>query len=61
MSTPSPVPPAPASIAPVVVTFRQVQSILTGQEAVGQIQEAANRDAEAPPLEQPVRKVSPNE
>lgn len=51
MSTPSPIPPAPASIAPVVVTFRQVQSILTGQEAVGQIQEAVNRDPEVPPLE----------
>jgi len=40
-----------APAAPVVVTFREVQRILTGVEAVGNIQEAANRDPDATPAE----------
>jgi hypothetical protein len=36
---------------PVVVTFREVEKVLTGAEAVGQIQEAANRDPDASPIE----------
>src|SRR5262245_54605935 len=36
---------------PVVVTYREVEKILTGTEAVANIQEAANRDAEASPAE----------
>ena len=41
----------PASVAPVVVTFREVQRIVTGSEAAGNIQEAANNDPESTPLE----------
>jgi len=44
-----PVPPAPT--APVVVTFREVKKILTGPEAVGELQNAANTDPEATPLQ----------
>jgi hypothetical protein len=50
MSTP-PLPQQPATVAPVVVTFRQAEKILTGQEAVGEIVEAANRDTAASPIE----------
>jgi Calcineurin-like phosphoesterase len=35
----------------VVVTFREVEKALTGQEAVGNMIEAANQDSEATPLE----------
>jgi hypothetical protein len=35
----------------VVVTFREIEKVLTGTEARGQIQEAANRDPQAPPEE----------
>ena len=41
----------PATQEPVVVTFREVEKVLTGQEAVGNITEAANRDTEATPIE----------
>lgn len=43
--------PPPASIAPVVVTFREVERILTSPEATGQVQEAANVDPDATPIE----------
>jgi hypothetical protein len=36
---------------PAVVTFRQVEKALTGQEAVSNLQEVANSDAEASPAE----------
>lgn len=36
---------------PVVVTFREVEKILTGNEAVANISEAAQQDAEASPVE----------
>ena len=36
---------------PVVVTFREVEKVLTGHEAVGNITEAANKDPESTPLE----------
>lgn len=37
--------------APVVVTFRQIERILTGQEAVGNLQEVALSDVSATPAE----------
>jgi hypothetical protein len=36
---------------PVVVTFRQIERVLTGQEAVGNLQEVANADVSATPAE----------
>ena len=36
---------------PVVVTFRQIERVLTGQEAVGNLQEVANSDPGATPAE----------
>ncbi|MEA2903274.1 MAG: hypothetical protein QOI12_661 [Alphaproteobacteria bacterium] len=36
---------------PVVVTFREVEKVLTGQEAVGNLTEVANKDLTATPLE----------
>jgi Calcineurin-like phosphoesterase len=36
---------------PVVVTFREVEKVLTGQEAIGNITEAAHKDPEATPME----------
>jgi hypothetical protein len=36
---------------PVVVLFREVERVLTGQEAVGNLAEAANKDAGATPIE----------
>lgn len=41
----------PPRSEPVVVTFREVEKILTGTEAVAQIQEAANNDPGTPPAE----------
>jgi hypothetical protein len=41
----------PPSITPVVVTFREVEKVLTGHEALGQIQEAANTDPTATELQ----------
>ncbi|MBI3435694.1 MAG: metallophosphoesterase [Proteobacteria bacterium] len=35
----------------VIVTYREVEKVLTGREAVGNITEAANQDSEATPLE----------
>ena len=43
--------PTPRSGQPVVVTFREIERILTGREAVGCIQEAATKDPEASPVE----------
>ncbi len=43
--------PTPRSGQPVVVTFREIERILTGREAVGCIQEAATRDPEASAVE----------
>jgi hypothetical protein len=43
--------PADPSELPVVVTFREVEKVLTGQEAVGNLREAANSDATASPAE----------
>jgi hypothetical protein len=40
-----------ATQEPVVVTFREVEKVLTGQEAVGNITEAANQDTAATPIE----------
>ena len=41
---------APASAQePVVVIFREIEKVLTGQEAVGNITEAANKDPAATP------------
>ena len=40
-----------ATQEPVVVTFREIEKVLTGQEAVGNITEVANRDTEATPIE----------
>ena len=40
-----------ATQEPVVVTFREVEKVLTGQEAVGNITEVANKDTEATPIE----------
>jgi hypothetical protein len=36
---------------PIVVTFREIEKVLTGNEAVSNIQEAANSDAESSPSE----------
>jgi hypothetical protein len=36
---------------PVVVTFREVEKVLTGQEAVGNLNDVAQKDPEATPLE----------
>jgi hypothetical protein len=44
------VPPSSA-IEPVVVTFREVEKLLTSTEAVGQLQEAANSDPDASEVE----------
>jgi hypothetical protein len=40
-----------APSTPVVVTFRQIERVLTGQEAVGNLQEVANADTGATPVE----------
>jgi hypothetical protein len=50
-NTESPGPVEEATQEPVVVTFREVEKVLTGQEAVGNITEVANRDTEATPIE----------
>jgi hypothetical protein len=39
------------SSGPVVVTFREVEKVLTGQEAISNIQEAANLDMGVSPAE----------
>ena len=44
-------PPEDATEEPVVVTYREVEKVLTGQEARGNIAEAANKDSEATPIE----------
>ena len=43
--------PGPTPSAPVVVTFRQIERVLTGQDAVGNLQEVANSDPGATPAE----------
>jgi len=43
--------PVDQPASPVVVTFREIEKLLTGQEALGNIREAANRDKEASPAE----------
>ena len=43
--------PGTAPSTSVVVTFRQIERVLTGQEAVGNLQEVANSDTGATPAE----------
>lgn len=50
-NTESPVSVGEAAQEPVVVTFREIEKVLTGQEAVGNITEVANKDTEATPIE----------
>ncbi len=38
-------------IAPVIVTFRQIEKVLTGNEAVGNLNEVANSDQDVSPIE----------
>lgn len=42
--------PEPPSVAPVVVSFRQIQQILTGHESRGQLDEVIARDTDDDPL-----------
>ena len=43
--------PVNQNVTPVVVTFREIEKALTGQEAMGNIREVASRDTEASPAE----------
>jgi hypothetical protein len=43
--------PVDQPAAPVVVTFREIEKVLTGQEAVGNIRQVASRDMQASPAE----------
>ncbi|MGB8444318.1 MAG: hypothetical protein WCE32_07980, partial [Pseudolabrys sp.] len=43
--------PVNQNVTPVVVTFREIEKALTGQEAMGNIREVASRDTQASPAE----------